>query len=121
MDDKSIVIVEDTMDLRASLTELLELEGYMVNGFATGEAALVRLESIRPDVIITDLLLPGMDGVRFIRQVRKMHHFLDTPIIVFSAKPAVEYEKETKLAGADFYLKKPSSLDEVLNAVKLFC
>src|SRR5688572_9250415 len=115
---KCIVVVEDTAALRASIVELLRMEEYNVSYANHGKKALELLEKIKADLIITDLLMPEMNGFDFIARVRENPKWKSTPILVFSAMPAHENEEKVLRMGANSYLKKPSTLDALLEEVK---
>jgi two-component system KDP operon response regulator KdpE len=106
----SILLVEDDEQTRRALTANLEGHGYGVRGAADGEEALVLWELRRPDVILLDLGLPGMDGLGVLRRVR-----LDatTPVIVLSARGEERDKVEALDLGADDYLAKPFGMAEL--------
>jgi len=114
---KCIVVVEDTAALRASIVELLQMEEYKVSYASHGKEALALLEKVKADLIITDLLMPEMNGFDFIARVRENAKWKSIPILVFSAMPAHENEEKILRMGANSYLKKPSTLDDLLEAV----
>ncbi len=112
-----ILLVEDTVDLRDNMIELLLMEGYEVSAAVNGEEAMTILKKFSPDLIITDLLMPKMDGFDFIRNVRDQKNWKKIPILVFSAMPSQGNEKKVLELGANAYLKKPSTLDALVEAV----
>jgi DNA-binding response OmpR family regulator len=114
---KKICLIEDTPDLLSSLTEFLEMEGFIVWPHRGGVDALKRLRSDVPDIILTDLRMAGMDGLELIRNLKEIEHLKDIPVIIFSAQPLQEYEVEARQLGVDHYIKKPASLDEILDIV----
>lgn len=115
---RHILVVEDTIDLRINIIELLHMEGYKVSWAAHGKQAIQLLEKIKPQLIITDLLMPELDGFELIEYVREQTHWKKIPILVFTAMPAHENEMKVLKLGANSYLKKPSTLDELLTEVK---
>lgn len=116
--NKHIVVVEDTADLRANIVELLRMEEYSVSYAVHGKEALSLLENIKPDLIITDLLMPEMNGFDLIARIRENVQLLSVPILVFTAMSPHEHEEKILHMGANSYLKKPSTLDDLLKAVK---
>jgi DNA-binding response OmpR family regulator len=114
---KQILLVEDTTDLRMSIAELLRMEAYDVIETSNGEDALLLLETMKPQLIITDLLMPRMSGFDFIQSVRKNKQWNNVPILVFSAMPVHENEKRVLELGATAYHKKPSTLDALLDEI----
>jgi DNA-binding response OmpR family regulator len=115
--DKLIMVVEDTADLLAGIQELLQMEGYQVSAVRNGVRALKLLPMARPDLIITDLLMPEMNGFDLIRKVREETAWDAIPILVFSAMPAQENERIVFDLGANSYLKKPGTVEALLVAV----
>lgn len=115
---KHILVVEDTADLRTNIVELLRMEEYFVSYAMNGNEALGLLENIRPDLIITDLLMPEINGFDFIARVRENVQWKRVPILVFTAMPPHENEEKVLQIGANSYLKKPSTLDDLVEAVK---
>jgi len=114
---KQILLVEDTADLRMSIAELLRMEAYDVIETSNGEDALRLLDTLEPQLIITDLLMPRMSGFDFIQSVRKNNQWNNVPILVFSAMPVHENEKRVLDLGATAYHKKPSTLDALLDEI----
>jgi DNA-binding response OmpR family regulator len=114
---KKIILVEDTADLRNNMAELLTMEKYEVLEAANGAEAMALLKRIIPDLIITDLLMPTMDGFDFIKAVRQNPNYKNVPILVFSATPAHTSEKKVLELGANAYLKKPSTLENLVSSV----
>ncbi|NJM26654.1 MAG: response regulator [Bacteroidia bacterium] len=115
--NKTILLVEDTPDLRENLTAFLEMEDFAVEQSANGAVALKKLETLLPDLIITDLVMPELDGVEFIIKMKEDPRLSQIPIIVFSAKPPHEAENKVLSLGANRYIKKPSTVDMILQTV----
>lgn len=109
MAKESILVVEDEEDIRELLKYNLEKEGYQVFGSATGEEALQAVRNRRPDLILLDLMLPGMDGLEVCRKIRGEAQTQHLPIIMLTAK-GEEADIVTGLElGADDYITKPFS------------
>jgi two-component system KDP operon response regulator KdpE len=106
----SILLVEDDAQTRRALTANLEAHGYGVRGAADGEEALVLWELRRPDLILLDLGLPGIDGLGVLRRVRRD---ATTPVIVLSARGEERDKVEALDIGADDYLAKPFGMAEL--------
>ena len=106
----SILLVEDDTHARRALSANLEGHGYGVRGAADGEEALVLWEHRRPDLILLDLGLPGIDGLGVLRRVRRD---ATTPVIVLSARGEERDKVEALDEGADDYLAKPFGMAEL--------
>ncbi|HAX50832.1 response regulator transcription factor [Muricomes intestini] len=113
MEKSKILIVEDDTDINHLLHRMLAKSGYdTIQAFSGTEAKLLlQLES--PDLMILDLMLPGMTGEELISAVRE-EMGLNIPILVLSAKAALETKVHTLKSGADDYLTKPFEPEEVL-------
>jgi CheY-like chemotaxis protein len=103
----SIMLIEDTIDLAEAISDMLRMEGFNVTKFSNGEKALYELTRNKYDLIITDLKMPGMNGVEFLMHVRKSEKLRQLPIIVLSAQTSSESKKECKEAGANLFISKP--------------
>jgi DNA-binding response OmpR family regulator len=106
-----LLIVEDDRQLREALTDLLRQSGFEVDAFADGDQAFNALLSRDYDLAIVDLGLPGMDGLVLVRSLRR--HLRGLPILVVTARDALEDRVSGLDAGADDYLVKPFELQEL--------
>ncbi|MEV6489078.1 response regulator transcription factor [Actinoplanes sp. NPDC051633] len=106
----AVLIVEDDDRIRLSLLMALEEEGYTVTGAATAEEGLIAQSRHPAEVVLMDLMLPGLDGYECIRRLRRDD---DVPIVVISAKDDKDDIVEALEAGADDYLVKPVSIKEL--------
>lgn len=115
-----ILIVEDYEDVRRMLTVLLESEHFRVLEASTGAQALKVIKNVRPDIILMDLALPGIDGFETIRRIRKIDGFQNTPIIVLTAHSGHSSYETALRAGTNYFMSKPIDFDElaeVLNEI----
>lgn len=111
----SVLVVEDEQSLREPLVYILEREGFEVFEAADGPTALVQWKERKPDLILLDLMLPGMSGVDVCREIR---NHSTVPIIMVTAKDS-EVDKVVGLEiGADDYVVKPYSTRELLARIK---
>lgn len=104
-----VLVVEDEEPLVASLRSGLESEGFTVEAATDGTTGLALAQSGRFDVIVLDVMLPGMNGLRVCRRLRESDAI--TPVLVLTAKQGEWDESETLDIGADDYLRKPFSFD----------
>ena len=116
MNKAQILVIEDDMAVSNLISTTLETQGYQYHTAKTGASAVLDAVSCRPDVIILDLGLPDMDGVDIIRKVRT---WSNTPIIVVSARSEDQDKVEALDAGADDYLTKPFSVEELLARLRV--
>jgi len=114
---KRILLVEDTSHLSEEIADILRLEGYQIAVANSGLKALERLPELQPDLIITDLLMPGMDGFELIKKVRSSVNLKSIPIIILSAKTSAADQVLGKEAGADAFLSKPCKAHELVAAI----
>lgn len=111
-----ILVVDDEANARSALAELLEDAGYMVSTAADGQAGLVQLDQFDPDVVLTDLKMPGMDGLSLIEHGRPIAPH--ATFIVMTAFATIDTAVQAIKLGADSYLTKPLELDAVLAIVE---
>ena len=107
-----ILVVDDEPNARTALAEILKEEGYQVETAADGFKGLARAEEFGPDLVLTDLKMPGMDGVELLRKLR--HHAADVPVVLMTAFGAVETAVSAMREGAADYLTKPLNTDELV-------
>ena len=118
---KSILIVDDEQSIRESLTGILQDEGFTPLSVESGEAAIERVSEERPDLILLDIWMPGMDGMETLTKIRDIYP--DQLVVIMSGHGTIETAvKATKLGAYDF-IEKPLSLEKVLlciqNAMKV--
>jgi DNA-binding response OmpR family regulator len=111
-----ILIIDDETDLLAQLEKLLEKQRYIVEIAENGEKGLDLLFESPFDTIILDIMMPGMDGLTLLEQVRKAG--IDTPVLMLTAKGDIEDRVKGLDLGADDYLSKPFSSEELLARVR---
>jgi type IV pilus assembly protein PilB len=104
---KRILVVDDNAVIRKLLSHQLEAEGYLVVTAENGLEALKQVAKDKPDLIVSDFLMPEMDGLAFIKKLKSQLATRFIPVIMLTAKDEVESEVEVIDAGADDYLTKP--------------
>lgn len=115
---KKILLVEDETDLIKLLKYNLEKEGFKVSYATDGSVALAEIRREAPDVVVLDLMLPGLDGLEVCRQLRRSDRFARIPILILSAR-SEEADRIVGLElGADDYVTKPFSMREVVARVR---
>lgn len=110
---KKILIVEDDISIHNLIKEVLEIEHYIVLNAYSGTEALLILEKEKVDLILLDLMLPGINGEEIVKRVE------DTPVIVISAKISTEDKVKVLLEGANDYITKPFAKEELLARIQV--
>jgi CheY-like chemotaxis protein len=108
----SVLVVDDEVDIRTAMTEVLEEEGYEVYAAGDGQEGLDRLREKQPSVILLDLMMPGMSGWEFRRAQQREPEVSDIPVIVLTAMGRAPFIE------AQSFLEKPFDLDTLLDEVR---
>jgi DNA-binding response OmpR family regulator len=111
-----LLVIEDELPMRTALSDALGAEGYRVLTAADGESGLRRALEEKPDLILLDIMMPHMDGFTVCAELRRLAN--TTPILMLTAKGQVEDRVHGLDAGADDYLVKPFSTEELLARVR---
>ncbi len=111
-----ILIVDDETNARSALAEILRDEGYAVETAADAFKALPKLEELHPDVVITDIKMPGLSGLELMERVRE--HDPETIVIVMTAFSAIDTAVHAMRNGAADYICKPVNTDELMIVIK---
>lgn len=112
------LVIEDDPVQRLATTLLLKGEGYHVEEADNGDQGLGKARAFRPDIIVCDLVMPGLDGWQLIAELRKDSELWDVPVIVLSALTERAQVRRAMTAGADDVLGKPVQADELCEAVE---
>ncbi len=115
MAGENILVVDDDEDIREIISMYLEKEGYQVITAVDGNQALEYSLSLKPDLIILDMMLPGLDGIEVCQELRKT---LSSPIIFLSCKSTPKDKSMGLIAGGDDYMSKPFDSMELIARVK---
>lgn len=118
MPEERILVVDDEPDILSVLVYHLSREGYRVSTAVNGPRALTAAESDRPDLIILDLMLPGMDGYEVLRDLRRNDKTEHIPVILLTARREEEERVRGFEVGADDYITKPFSGRELILRVQ---
>ncbi len=116
MTAKRILVIEDNTDLAYGLRNNLEIEGYEVEVAADGAKGLAGARSTKPDLVILDLMLPGLDGFRVLRTLRESGHGM--PVLILTARGEEADKVRGLRLGADDYVTKPFGVLELLARVE---
>ena len=111
-----ILVVDDDQAVRDSLTRSLQYSGYEVVAASDGVEALAQLSAARPDAVVMDVMMPRLDGLETTRMLRQSGN--DVPILILTARDAVGDRVDGLDAGADDYMVKPFSLEELTARIR---
>lgn len=115
---KTILSVDDSASIRQMVKLTLSGAGYTVVEAGNGIEGLAKARDAAVDMVMTDLNMPGMDGLSFIRELRKLSTYKGVPIIFLTTESDAEKKKEAKSAGATGWITKPFQQDQLLAVVK---
>lgn len=115
MGAKRILVVDDQESMREMLSELLQMMGYETRAVEGGEQALQSLQEAATDLVITDLNMPGMDGMELMKRIKTLHPGL--PVIIITGYGTFNTERQVLSSGADGYIPKPCTINRVQETV----
>jgi CheY-like chemotaxis protein len=114
----TILVIDDEPALRSVLCTMLEVFGYRVIEAGSAMFALSVLDEIKPDLILTDVMMPDMDGLTLIRRLRSEPAWAGIPALVISAKTTMDDKMAAETAGASGFLSKPFSATDLKAALR---
>ncbi|HEY3299360.1 MAG TPA: Hpt domain-containing protein [Methylophilaceae bacterium] len=112
-----VLVVDDSLTIRKVLSRLLEREGYQVILAKDGMDALQKLQEVIPEIILTDIEMPGMDGFELVRNIKADQRFLHVPLIMISSRTAQKHRQLAESLGVDLFLGKPVQEDVLIAQV----
>jgi CheY-like chemotaxis protein len=115
-----ILIVDDEPGIRQSISTLLQLEGYDLASAADGEAGLQKVLDWAPDVVISDLQMPKMDGLQLLAAIRALPALNHVRFIILAGLPDSDQDCNQTLSLADARITKPFTRGQLLNALRSF-
>lgn len=118
MPSKKILAVDDSISIRKSISFILGQEGYDVTEAEDGADGLKKATADKFGLVITDINMPNMDGITFIKELRSTAEYKFTPIIVLTTENQDSKMQEGRAAGATGWIVKPFSSDKLLAVVK---
>jgi two-component system chemotaxis response regulator CheY len=117
MAKKTILIVDDSASIRQIVTYTLKIGGYDIMEGVDGVDALSKLNGPKVHLIICDVNMPNMDGISFVKEVKKLEDYKFVPIIMLTTESEVKRKLEGHAAGARAWVVKPFQPDQLLGAV----
>ena len=115
---RRVLVIEDTPDVRRAVRRSLQATGVIVDEAGSGEEGLARIRAKRPDVILTDVCMPGMDGFAVLEAVRRDPRTATVPVVLMTARDDRASVRRGMVLGADDYLTKPFTAVEIREAVE---
>jgi CheY-like chemotaxis protein len=115
---RHVLIVEDEENIVESLTFLLQREGMRTTSVFDGAQAIGAIERLRPDVLILDVMLPGIDGLEILRKIRSTPRMRDLPVVMLTARMQQQDRRRAEEIGVNAFVTKPFSNAEVVMTVK---
>lgn len=117
---KRFLIVDDSASMRQLVSFAIKDAGYDVLVAENGNDALGKLGGAKVDMVITDLNMPGMDGIELIKQIRGMPDYKFAPIVMLTTESQEKKKQEGRQAGASGWIVKPFSPEQLLSVVRKF-
>jgi len=118
---KTIMIVDDSASMRQVIAIALKGEGYTVIEGRDGKDALSKLTGQKVHLIISDVNMPVMDGISFVKEVKQLSNYRFTPILMLTTESEESKKREGQAAGARAWMVKPFKSDQLLTAVQKLC
>ncbi|CAM5781644.1 Hpt domain-containing protein [Ottowia pentelensis] len=113
-----VLVVDDSITVRRVTQRLLQREGYRVALAADGLQGLERLQQERPALVLSDIEMPRMDGFDFLRNIRANAEWRELPVVMITSRTAEKHQDHARQLGANHYLGKPYSEDELLGLIR---
>jgi type IV pili response regulator len=119
-DNKSVkvLIVDDSGTIRKTAEAILTKEGYTVATAEDGFSALSKVMAFKPDLIFLDIMMPRLDGYQVCSVIKSNAAFAKTPVLMLSSKDSIFDKARGRIAGSEYFMTKPFSRDELLNAIR---
>ncbi len=114
---KRILVIEDDEDVRKTIEMRLSLEGFEPIGASEGYEGIYKAEKSKANLVILDLKLPGLPGEEICKELRMQDEYEKVPIIMLTAKGSDVDEVIGRVIGADYYVRKPFDMDDLLKKI----
>ncbi len=118
---KSILIVDDSASLRGITRLALEQAGYGVTEACDGRDACAKLGRLRFDLVISDVSMPHLDGLGFLKHLKSVPEHQNTPVVMLTTESSVARKEEFRRAGARAWITKPVAPSQLIDMVQRFC
>lgn len=119
MEKKTIMVVDDNLDIVTIVKTILEGRGYAVQCAYSGQEVFTLLQEQKPDLIILDIMMPHMDGLEVLSKLKEVPETASIPVILLTAKVQYEDVLGGYKQGADYYITKPFTSTQLINGINL--
>ncbi|ARU29096.1 response regulator [Cellvibrio sp. PSBB006] len=116
---KTILVVDDSASIRQVVSITLKSAGYSVIEAVDGKDALTKLDGQKVNLVISDVNMPNMDGISFVKEMKQKANYKFTPVIMLTTEGSDEKKKEGQAAGAKAWVVKPFKPEQMLQAVSM--
>jgi two-component system alkaline phosphatase synthesis response regulator PhoP len=116
---RTVLIVDDNLDSLMILRSILEMQGFAVVAAQSGPEALAQLTTVRPDVVLLDVMMPEMSGLEVLERIKSAHATSHIPVIMVTAKIQDDDVMTGYQFGADYYITKPCTAKQLLYGIGL--
>ncbi len=116
---KTILVVDDSASIRQVVSITLKSAGYSVIEAVDGKDALTKLDGQKVNLVISDVNMPNMDGISFVKEMKQKSNYKFTPVIMLTTEGSDEKKKEGQAAGAKAWVVKPFKPEQMLQAVSM--
>lgn len=114
---QKVLVVEDNFATRTMIASMLELEGYEVVSVADGSSVAPSLAESVPNLVILDIMLPGLDGFEVLKQIRDADRTRELPVLMLTALDDADSTWKGWTGGCDYYMNKPFDTEDLLSVV----
>ncbi len=115
---RRVLVVDDEVSFAAVMREVLDAFGLQVEVSHDAKDALRKMEQSPPDLLLVDVMMPEVDGLSLVRKIQSEPSWVGIPIVVISARAGISDKNEAMFAGADGFLGKPFTAEELRNALR---
>lgn len=115
---KHVLLIEDEPNIIEAISYILRQDGWTVSAHSDGTSAVARVGQVAPDLVILDVMLPGKSGFEILQEIRSDGETSDLPVLMLTAKGQSKDREAAAAFGADHYMTKPFSNQDMLSAVR---
>jgi DNA-binding response OmpR family regulator len=115
---RQVLVIEDEPNIAEAIKFILTRDGWRVATHPDGTSAMAAVQRLRPDVLVLDLMLPGLSGLEVLRLIRADPAFADLPVLMLTAKGQERDRQAAQQAGANLFMTKPFANADMVSAVR---